>query len=203
MRGALAKLSFNIHKQPVDLILPHCAGVAHTEDKKAALEKLKQSKSQLIYIVDNCPASEPTAAQKLYCKSKLMVKLDPECCSAGARIESEILTLICDRCDMMCAGIDRNSWQGGAVVFCSQHKGLWGDKASQRRGRLVLCVGPASIEELLSMRNALPKYRVSTRHGSTLQPHAMTAFRLRPSLASRCLSASPNNLVLCIRVGYG
>lgn len=90
----------------------------------------------------------------------------------------DTLTLVCSHGGLMCAGIDRKCWPGETVVFCSQHKGLWCEKASQQRDRLVLCAGPTSLAELLSMKKALPKYRVRTRHVRVVQPHAMTAFPL-------------------------
>ena len=62
----LLSSSFSAHKQSMDPILQQSAGVAHTKDQKVALGKLMKSKSQPIYIVDNCPAGKPAASCRLY-----------------------------------------------------------------------------------------------------------------------------------------
>ena len=55
------------------------------------------------------------------------------------------------------AGIEREMWGGETVVFCHLHKQLWQEEGDKT---LLLCMGPASLEEILSMKKALPQHQV-------------------------------------------
>ncbi len=48
-------------------------------------------------------------------------------------------------------------WGGETVVFCRLHEQLWHKEVDKT---LLLCMGPASLEEILGMKKALPQHQV-------------------------------------------
>ncbi|CAL5227304.1 g10239 [Coccomyxa viridis] len=54
------------------------------------------------------------------------------------------------------AGIKREMWGGETVVFCRLHEQLWHKEVDKT---LLLCMGPASLEEILGMKKALPQHQ--------------------------------------------
>ena len=61
--------------------------------------------------------------------------------------------------DSLCAGIDRNSWAGHSVTFCSPQRALWRPERKASK-TLYFYVPVLELEELLSMKGALPAYKV-------------------------------------------
>ena len=115
--------------------------VEHTTARNVARVRLMDSQEPVIYVTDGCAPGKDTVPVSYATES------------LAADLAAVIIGVY------LCAGIGQNSWAGHSVTFCSPQKNLW---RPERKGSNVLYfyVPVLELEELLSMKRALPAYEV-------------------------------------------